>query len=74
MPGELIWKGVTSVSNAGRKRGRARQAGKGLTKDLNRGQNIGDGRKRIVMPGLNTSVFSGSKLLQPQRGEDNPNW
>lgn len=74
MPGAAIWKGVTSVSNAGRKRGRARRAGKGLTKDLNRGQTIGLGRKRLDMPGLNTGVFVGSKIVQPDRGEDNPNW
>lgn len=74
MPGEHIWKSVSSVSNAGRKRGRARQAGKGLTKDLNWGQHIGEGRRRVIMPGLNASVFSGSRIVQPQRGEDNPNW
>lgn len=74
VPGDLIWKGVTSVSNAGKKRGRGRQAGKGLTKDLNRGQFIGDGRKRVILPGLNAPVFSGSQIVHPERGEDNPNW
>lgn len=74
MPGELIWKGVSSVSNAGKKRGRARQAGKGLTKDLNRGQHIGKGRMEFILPGLNTSTFKGTQITQPQRGENNPNW
>lgn len=35
---EELWKGVTSVSNAGRKRGRASGASRKLSKDLNRGQ------------------------------------
>jgi len=38
-----LWKGVTSVSNAGRKRGRGKGAGRKMIKDLNRGQIIGVG-------------------------------
>ena len=38
-----LWKGVTGVSNAGRKRGRGRGAGVKRKRDLNRGQMIGVG-------------------------------
>lgn len=74
VPGEQIWKGVTSVSNAGKKRGRGRGVAKGLTKNLNQGQFIGKGRKNVILPGLNSTVFSGGNIIQPHRGEDNPNW
>lgn len=40
---EHIWKSVTSVSNAGKKRGRGKGAGKRRAKNLNRGQVIGVG-------------------------------
>lgn len=63
-----------SVSNAGKKRGRARQAGKGITKNLNMGQFIGEGRKHIIMPGLNYKVQESGKIVQPARGQDNPVW
>ncbi|XP_011864627.1 PREDICTED: 28S ribosomal protein S5, mitochondrial [Vollenhovia emeryi] len=60
-----LWKGVTTVSNAGRKRGRA----KGLAKkrDLNKGQIIGVGKIPIQFPGLNTPVFRGRELVQQQK-------
>lgn len=43
MPANDLWKGVTTVSNAGKKRGRGRTISKKLIKDLNRGQIIGVG-------------------------------
>ena len=43
MPAEDIWKGVTSVSNAGKKRGRGKGV-KGRAQKLNRGQIIGVGK------------------------------
>lgn len=43
MPAQDLWKGITSVSNAGKKRGRAKNASKSKIKDLNRGQIIGVG-------------------------------
>ena len=48
-----LWKSVTSVSNQGRMRGRA----KGLMrfKDLHKGQRLGWGKARILFPGLGTS-------------------
>lgn len=72
--GEDLWKGCTSVSNAGKKRGRAKRAGKGLTKQLNRGQIIGVGRKNLILPGLNTRVRDGSEISSVTRGADDPAW
>ena len=48
-----LWKAVTSVSNQGRMRGRA----KGLMrfKDLHKGQRLGWGKSRILFPGLGQS-------------------
>ncbi|EFN83347.1 28S ribosomal protein S5, mitochondrial [Harpegnathos saltator] len=62
---DQLWKGVTSVSNAGRHRGRA----KGLPRkrDLNKGQIIGVGKVPIQFPGLNTPIFRGRELVQQQK-------
>jgi small subunit ribosomal protein S5 len=62
VPAEDLWKGVTSVSNAGRKRGRA----KGLVRkrDLNKGQVIGIGKVNIQWPGLNAPIIRGRELIQ----------
>lgn len=65
---------MTSVSNAGRKRGRARSLGKGMPKQLNRGQVIGEGRVRLNLPGLNQNVRDDTKVVQPSRGTDDPEW
>ena len=45
-----LWKTMTSVTNQGRMRGRA----KGLMrfKDLHKGQRLGYGKSRIIFPGL----------------------
>lgn len=60
-----LWKGVTSVSNAGKRRGR----GKGLAKrrDLNKGQIIGVGKIPMQFPGLNTPIFRGKELVRQQK-------
>ena len=65
-----LWKGVTSVSNAGRKRGRA----KGLMrrKDLNRGQIIGVGVDNIQWPGLSAPIIRGRELVQRQKLPPDP--
>lgn len=44
VPAQDLWKGITSVSNAGRKRGRGKNVSKSKIKDLNRGQIIGIGK------------------------------
>lgn len=72
--GAALWKGCTSVSNAGKKRGRGKLAGKGLTKDLNRGQIIGNGRRRLSLPGLNAPVKQGNELMKSGKTADDPSW
>lgn len=70
VPADDLWKGVTSVSNAGRKRGR----GKGLMrrKDLNRGQVIGVGKANIQWPGLSAPIIRGRELVQQQQLPEDP--
>uniref|UniRef100_W8BCS6 Small ribosomal subunit protein uS5m n=1 Tax=Ceratitis capitata TaxID=7213 RepID=W8BCS6_CERCA len=67
LPAEDIWRGVTSVSNAGKKRGRGKGAGKKLAKDLNRGQTIGVGSKNVLWPGLNAPILRGKTLIQQEQ-------
>ncbi|KAK3857273.1 hypothetical protein Pcinc_036463 [Petrolisthes cinctipes] len=64
---EQLWKGVTSVSNAGKKKGRGKGVGKAMSKNLNRGQIIGVGEENIVWPGLNAPVIQGRELVQQKR-------
>uniref|UniRef100_A0A2S2NHX0 Small ribosomal subunit protein uS5m n=1 Tax=Schizaphis graminum TaxID=13262 RepID=A0A2S2NHX0_SCHGA len=61
---EQIWKSVTSVSNAGKKRGRGKGAGKRRAKNLNRGQVIGVGVDNIIWPGLNAPIIKGRDLIK----------
>ncbi|XP_033339203.2 mitochondrial ribosomal protein S5 [Megalopta genalis] len=69
-PVSLLWKAVTSVSNAGRRRGR----GKGLPriKNLNRGQKIGVGKIGIVFPGLNSPLSRGNSYVTREPLPDDP--
>ncbi|XP_031843361.1 mitochondrial ribosomal protein S5 isoform X2 [Nomia melanderi] len=59
-PAAALWKSVTSVSNAGRRRGRAK--GIPQMKDLNKGQKVGIGKVGMVFPGLNSALLTGNKL------------
>ncbi|XP_050696102.1 28S ribosomal protein S5, mitochondrial-like [Eriocheir sinensis] len=63
---DQLWKGVTSVSNAGKKQGRGKGVGKRLAKNLNRGQVIGVGKENMVWPGLNSPILRGRELVQQQ--------
>uniref|UniRef100_A0A1B6J4L2 Small ribosomal subunit protein uS5m n=1 Tax=Homalodisca liturata TaxID=320908 RepID=A0A1B6J4L2_9HEMI len=72
LPAEQIWKGVTSVSNAGRKRGRASGGRKKIAKNLNKGQVIGMGKANILWPGLNAPVFRGKELVKQQKLPEDP--
>lgn len=72
--GADLWKSCASVSNAGKKRGRGRMAGKNLTKNLNMGQTIGEGRNRLVLPGLNAPVKQGTKVAKQEKGAPDPTW
>lgn len=72
MPAQRLWDGCLSVSNAGRKRGRANRLGK--RKDLNRGQMIGVGKTNMVWPGLNAPIVQGRELVRQERRPDNAEW
>lgn len=64
MPAEDLWRGVVSVSNAGKKRGRGKGSGRKIVKDLNKGQVIGFGKVNMQWPGLNSPIIRGKELLQ----------
>ncbi|XP_065371046.1 small ribosomal subunit protein uS5m [Calliphora vicina] len=66
LPAADLWKGVTAVSNAGKKRGRGKGTGKKVAKDLNKGQIIGVGKKNILWPGLNAPIIRGKEIVQQQ--------
>ncbi|XP_014467612.1 PREDICTED: 28S ribosomal protein S5, mitochondrial [Dinoponera quadriceps] len=68
--GDELWKGVTSVSNAGKRRGRAK--GLARKRNLNIGQVIGVGKIPIQFPGLNTPIFRGRELIQQQKLPEDP--
>jgi len=55
MGGKQLWKGVTGVSNPGRKKGRLKRGRRKA--DLNRGQYLGDGKRRLIWPGLNKPMM-----------------
>ncbi|XP_030382449.1 28S ribosomal protein S5, mitochondrial [Scaptodrosophila lebanonensis] len=67
LPADEIWRGVTAVSNAGKKRGRGKGSGKKIAKDLNKGQTIGLGKKNVIWPGLNAPIVRGNDLIRQQK-------
>lgn len=71
VPAEDIWRGVTAVSNAGKKRGRGKGTGKKVAKDLNRGQTIGLGKSNCIWPGLNAPIIRGNELTHQQKQSEN---
>uniref|UniRef100_A0A6P4ELP0 Small ribosomal subunit protein uS5m n=1 Tax=Drosophila rhopaloa TaxID=1041015 RepID=A0A6P4ELP0_DRORH len=71
VPAEDIWRGVTAVSNAGKKRGRGKGSGKKVAKDLNKGQTIGLGKSSRIWPGLNSPVIRGNELIHQKKLEEN---
>ncbi|XP_034662847.1 LOW QUALITY PROTEIN: 28S ribosomal protein S5, mitochondrial [Drosophila subobscura] len=71
LPAEDIWRGVTAVSNAGKKRGRGKGTGKKIAKDLNKGQTIGLGKNNCIWPGLNSPIIRGNELIYQQKLADN---
>jgi hypothetical protein len=52
-----LWKSVLLVSNQGSKKGRSKRRGAAKAKDLNAGQNLGDGKLQVVWPGLNSDII-----------------
>ena len=67
--GEDIWKAMSGVSAQGKKRGRARNMLKKT--DLNRGQVIGFGKKKIDFPGLTSNPIIGPKQDQKAKNWGN---
>lgn len=74
VPAHALWKGCTTVSNAGKKRGRARQINSRNIRDLNRGQMIGVGKSNIVWPGLNAPVLRGREIVRQEQQREDPDW
>ncbi|XP_043792719.1 28S ribosomal protein S5, mitochondrial isoform X1 [Apis laboriosa] len=64
-----LWKSVTSVSNAGKRRGRGRNVAK--MKDLNKNQKIGFGKIPMIFPGLNTTIIQGDVTVQQRPFTEN---
>jgi small subunit ribosomal protein S5 len=58
---------MTSVSNAGKKRGRGKGVGRKMARDLNRGQIIGVGKENIQWPGLSAPIIRGRELVRQQK-------
>ncbi|PSN34288.1 hypothetical protein C0J52_26005 [Blattella germanica] len=71
-PADFLWKGVTSVSNAGRKRGRGKGVGKKMAKNLNKGQVIGVGKANIIWPGLTVPILRGREVVKQQQLPEDP--
>lgn len=69
-----VWKSVASVSAAGLKRGRGKGTGRARIKDFNRGQEIGVGRKKLTMSGLNSPILSANKLVDLNDVGPDPNY
>ncbi|KAK4884382.1 hypothetical protein RN001_000653 [Aquatica leii] len=72
LPADALWKGITSVSNAGMKRGRGKRVSKRNIKDLNRGQIIGVGKANILWPGLTAPIIRGKELVEQQQLPPDP--
>nr|CAG4643205.1 EOG090X0689 [Ilyocryptus agilis] len=74
VPADHLWKGVTSVSAAGKKRGRGKGLGKKTAKNLNKGQIIGVGKVNMVWPGLNSPIIQGKELVQQRSLPEDPEY
>ncbi|XP_044264182.1 28S ribosomal protein S5, mitochondrial [Tribolium madens] len=72
MPAEDLWKGITTVSNAGKKRGRGKTVSKKNIKDLNRGQIIGVGKANMLWPGLTAPIIRGKEIVEQQKLPEDP--
>nr|CAG4634784.1 EOG090X0689 [Alona affinis] len=72
LPADSLWKGVTSVSNSGKKRGRGKGMGKKTSRNLNKGQIIGVGKCNMVWPGLNSPIIQGKELIKQKQLPEDP--
>lgn len=68
-----LWKCITVVSKSGKKRGRGKRTNSRLIKDLYKDQKVGDGKVKMIWPGLNTSVMKGRQLVTQRPAEEDPN-
>lgn len=65
-----LWSGVSAETGAGARKGRGKRTKRKLKKDLNRGQQIGEGRGGFLWPGLNSPILkSGEVQTFSRRGE-----
>ncbi|XP_047677534.1 28S ribosomal protein S5, mitochondrial-like [Tachysurus fulvidraco] len=65
-----LWRGVLAESGAGSRKGRGKRTKRKLKKDLNRGQNIGEGRDGFLWPGLNVPIIKAGTIQSfSKRGE-----
>uniref|UniRef100_A0A8C4GNI7 Small ribosomal subunit protein uS5m n=1 Tax=Dicentrarchus labrax TaxID=13489 RepID=A0A8C4GNI7_DICLA len=62
MTANELWKGVLAESGAGGRKGRGKRSKRKQKTDLNRGQNIGEGRGGFLWPGLNIPVIKNGNL------------
>uniref|UniRef100_A0A8C1Z9Q1 Mitochondrial ribosomal protein S5 n=1 Tax=Cyprinus carpio TaxID=7962 RepID=A0A8C1Z9Q1_CYPCA len=70
MTADELWRGVLAESGVGARKGRGKRTKCKMNKDLNRGQNLGEGRAGYLWPGLNTPVYKDGSIQKPsQRGE-----
>ncbi|XP_073528638.1 small ribosomal subunit protein uS5m [Phyllobates terribilis] len=56
-----LWKGVLAETGGGTRRGRGKRTKKRIKRNLNIGQNIGDGKSGHLWPGLNTPILASGK-------------
>ncbi|XP_073725488.1 small ribosomal subunit protein uS5m isoform X2 [Misgurnus anguillicaudatus] len=67
---EQLWRGVLAETGAGARKGRGKRTKRKVKRDLNKGQNLGEGRAGFLWPGLNTAVYKDGSVQKPsQRGE-----
>uniref|UniRef100_A0A8C5ACI1 Small ribosomal subunit protein uS5m n=1 Tax=Gadus morhua TaxID=8049 RepID=A0A8C5ACI1_GADMO len=65
-----LWRGVLAETGAGARKGRGKRTKRKMKTDLNRGQNIGEGRAGFLWPGLNAPVFrAGAPQAVSRRGD-----
>ncbi|XP_030643340.1 small ribosomal subunit protein uS5m [Chanos chanos] len=67
---EELWRGVLAETGAGARKGRGKRTKRKMRRDLNRGQNVGEGRGGFLWPGLNAPVVkAGAVQALSRRGE-----
>ncbi|XP_053919817.1 28S ribosomal protein S5, mitochondrial isoform X2 [Cuculus canorus] len=57
-----LWKGALAETGVGVKKGRGKRRKKKLRKNLNKGQEIGEGRSGFLWPGLNAPVIQSGRV------------